>query len=83
MLKKPESIDVDAEESRLDIDECKPVATPIKKDCKNLMPKALTFHTDKLSVPLLYLLVRTRPDIIYNVGFLSRSLENPFAEDIV
>ncbi|GFX73992.1 retrovirus-related Pol polyprotein from transposon TNT 1-94 [Trichonephila clavipes] len=32
---------------------------------------------------LMYLMVGTRPDLAYSVGFLSRSLENPSAEDIV
>ncbi|GFY57817.1 integrase core domain protein [Trichonephila inaurata madagascariensis] len=31
----------------------------------------------------MYLMVGTRPDIAYSVGFLSRSLENPSSEDIV
>ncbi|GFS42451.1 integrase core domain protein [Trichonephila inaurata madagascariensis] len=31
----------------------------------------------------MYLVIKTRSDLAYNVGFLSRSLENPSAEDIV
>ncbi|GFU63113.1 integrase core domain protein [Nephila pilipes] len=32
---------------------------------------------------LTYLMVETRPDLAYSVGFLSRSLENLSAEDIL
>ncbi|GFY62595.1 integrase core domain protein [Trichonephila inaurata madagascariensis] len=54
---------------------------PCLKDCrlhKSLKPKTL------ISIgALMYLMVGTRPDLAYGVGFLSTSLENPSAEDIV
>uniref|UniRef100_T1GH29 Uncharacterized protein n=1 Tax=Megaselia scalaris TaxID=36166 RepID=T1GH29_MEGSC len=31
----------------------------------------------------MYLMCGTRPDLAFSVGFLSKSLENPFEEDIV
>ena len=32
---------------------------------------------------LMYLMLGTRPDLAYTVGFLSRTLEKPLAEDII
>ncbi|GFU40105.1 retrovirus-related Pol polyprotein from transposon TNT 1-94 [Trichonephila clavipes] len=66
-------------------EECKPVATPMLKDCR--MQKSETKNSDfpyrQAVGALMYLMVGTRPDLAYSAGFLSRSLENPSAEDIV
>ncbi|GFT19772.1 retrovirus-related Pol polyprotein from transposon TNT 1-94 [Trichonephila clavipes] len=66
-------------------EECKPVAMPMLKDCR--LQKSETKNSDfpyrQAVGALMYLMVGTRPDLAYSVGFLSRSLENPSAEDIV
>ncbi|GFW24360.1 retrovirus-related Pol polyprotein from transposon TNT 1-94 [Trichonephila clavipes] len=66
-------------------EECKPVATPMLKDCR--LQKSETKNSDfpyrQAVGALMYLMVGTRPDLAYSVGFLSRSVENPSAEDIV
>ncbi|GFX63042.1 integrase core domain protein [Trichonephila clavipes] len=55
------------------------------KDCR--FQKSETKNSDfpyrQTVGALMYLRVGTRPDLAYSVGFLSRSLENPSAEDIV
>ncbi|GFS54007.1 retrovirus-related Pol polyprotein from transposon TNT 1-94 [Trichonephila clavipes] len=55
------------------------------KDCR--LQKSETKNSDfpyrQAVGALMYLMVGTRPDLAYSVGFLSRSLENPSAEDIV
>lgn len=72
---------------RFGFDECKPVATPMLKDSgTHQKPEDTTspnFPYRQAVGALMYLMVGTRPDIAYSVGFLSRSLENPSAEDIV
>ena len=70
---------------RFNFSECRPVSTP--------MIKSSGFETgkdDKPSFPyrqavgaIMYLMLGTRPDLAYSVGFLSRNLENPSTEDIV
>ncbi|GFV25337.1 retrovirus-related Pol polyprotein from transposon TNT 1-94 [Trichonephila clavipes] len=67
------------------IEECKPVATPMLKDCR--LQKSETEISDfpyrQAVGALMYLMVGTRPDLAYSVGFISSSLENSSAEDIV
>ncbi|GFY70196.1 retrovirus-related Pol polyprotein from transposon TNT 1-94 [Trichonephila inaurata madagascariensis] len=66
-------------------EKCKPVAMPMLKGCR--LQKSETKNSDcpykQVVGALMYLMVVTRPDQAYSVGFLSRSLENPSAEDIV
>ncbi|GFY76747.1 integrase core domain protein [Trichonephila inaurata madagascariensis] len=61
------------------------MATPMLKDCR--LQKSETEISDcpyrQAVSALMYLMVGTRPDLAYSVGFLSRSLENSSAEDIV
>lgn len=74
---------------------CKPVSTPILKDHlalesgKEEMTIRKGKEQDKQDFPyrqavgaLMYLMIGSRPDLAYTVGFLSRSLENPKSEDI-
>lgn len=73
---------------RFGFDECKPVATPMLKD-KNVgyqegdTKTTVDFPYRQAIGALMYLMIGTRPDLAYSVGFLSRSLENPSTEDIV
>lgn len=71
---------------RFGFDQCKPVATPMLKDSefqKLEDGKEPDFPYRQAVGALMYLMVGTRPDIAYSVGFLSRSLEKPSAEDVV
>jgi hypothetical protein len=70
---------------RFGFDECKPVETPMLKDSGLQEPniKVTDFRYRQAVGALMYLMVGTRPDLAYSIGFLSRSLENPSAEDIV
>ncbi|GFY46270.1 integrase core domain protein [Trichonephila inaurata madagascariensis] len=64
-------------------EECKPVATPMLKDCR--LQKSEIKNSDfphrQAVGALMYLMVGTRPDLAYSVTFLSRSLEKPSAEE--
>ncbi|GFY43262.1 copia protein [Trichonephila inaurata madagascariensis] len=66
-------------------EECKPVATPMLKGCRlqNSETKNSYFPYRQAIGALMYRKGGTRPDLAYSVGFLSRSLESPSAEDIV
>ncbi|GFY46934.1 copia protein [Trichonephila inaurata madagascariensis] len=66
-------------------EECKPVVTPILKDCRLQKPetKNSDFPYREAAGALMYLMVGTRLDIAYSVGFFSRSLENPSSENVV
>ena len=72
---------------RFNFSNCKPVSTPMLKS-----PETITTGNDSVKIkefpyrqlvgPLMYLMIRTRPDLSYSVGFISRSLKNPTSEDI-
>lgn len=71
---------------RFGFDECKPVATPMLKDSRLQNPeddKISDFPYRQAVGALMYLMLGTRPDLAYSVGFLSRTLENPSSDDIV
>ena len=73
---------------RFNFSDCKSVSTPMLKPPaeKNEMKEesnAPKFPYRQAVGALMYLMVGTRPDLAYSVGFLSRFLENPSTEDIV
>lgn len=67
--------------------ECKPVSVPILKgtECKSGKEneKESNYPYRQAVGVLMYLMLGTRPDLAYCIGFLSRSLEKPSKEDIV
>lgn len=72
---------------RFNFTDCKPVSTPILKapevqiaEKENV--KQHNFPYRQAVGALMYLMLGTRPDLAYSVGFLSRSLENPSLEDV-
>ncbi|KMQ83327.1 integrase core domain protein [Lasius niger] len=67
---------------------CKPISTLMLKSSEISRTgkddaKEHKFPYRQAVGSLMYLMLGTRPDLAYSVGFLSRSLENPSAEDIV
>ncbi len=68
---------------RFGFDECKPVATLMLKDSglQESNIKITNFPHRQAVSALMYLMVGTRPDLAYSGSFISRSLENPSAED--
>ena len=69
---------------RFGFDGCRPVATPMLKDLGSQnYAERKNFPYRQAVGALMYLMVGTRPDFAYSVGFLSRSLENPSAADII
>lgn len=72
---------------RFNFSECKPVSTPMLKGAETSTPgkddKARKFPYRQPVGALMYLMLGTRPDLAYSVGFISRALENPTHEDIV
>lgn len=72
---------------RFNFSDCKPVSTPMLKASEISQPgkensKAHNFPYRQAVGALMYLMLGTRPDLAYSVGFLSRSLENPSLEDV-
>ena len=69
--------------------DCKPVSTPMLKTSEISQPgkeensKMQNFPYRQAVGALMYLMLGTRPDLAYSIGFLSRSLENPSLEDVV
>lgn len=66
---------------------CKPVSTPILKNPEveevGKEGKISQFPYRQAVGAIMYLMLGTRPDIAYSIGFVSRSLENPSEEDVV
>ncbi|KAG5867496.1 Retrovirus-related Pol polyprotein from transposon TNT 1-94, partial [Gonioctena quinquepunctata] len=72
---------------RLNFSDCKPISTPMLKEREILetgkeSKKVSNFPYRQAVGALMYLMLGTRPDLAYSIGFLSRSLENPTAEDV-
>ncbi|XP_055912205.1 uncharacterized protein LOC129946147 [Eupeodes corollae] len=70
---------------RFQFSQCKANSTPIGKNSETSqsgkeVPSKFPYR--QAVGALMYLMVGTRPDLAYSVGFLSRSLENPTREDI-
>lgn len=67
--------------------ECKPVSTPMEKGSasidKNEIIDEKDFPYRRVVGSLMYLMIGSRPDLAFSVGFLSRSLENPTKEDVI
>ena len=69
---------------RFRFSECKPTSTPMIRDVSTTdSGKVVEFPYRKAVGALMYLMLGTRPDLAYTVGFLSRSLENPTSQDVV
>lgn len=73
---------------RFNFSNCKPISTPVFKSSETSRTgkddvKEHKFPYRQAVGSLMYLMLGTRPDLAYSMGFLSRSLENPSAEDIV
>lgn len=72
---------------RFNFSDCKPVSTPMLKSSEVLTTgkensKEHNFPYRQAVGALMYLMLGTRPDLAYSVGFFSRSLENPTLEDV-
>lgn len=65
--------------------ECKAVSTPMEKSKDNCKRGNIVtdFPYRQAVGALMYLMIGTRPDLAYSVGYLSRHLENPTQEDII
>lgn len=66
---------------------CRPVSSPMLPSPASLAPGKAPEITHQYPYrqavgSLMYLMLSSRPDLAYAVGFLSRSLENPTTEDI-
>ncbi|KAG5893345.1 hypothetical protein JTB14_000111 [Gonioctena quinquepunctata] len=72
---------------RFHFSDCKPISTPMLKGREILetgkeSKKVSNFSYSQAVGALMYLMLGTRLDLAYSIGFLSRSLENPTAEDV-
>ncbi|KAG5871371.1 hypothetical protein JTB14_028904 [Gonioctena quinquepunctata] len=72
---------------RFNFSDCKPISTPMLKgreilETEKESKKVSNFPYRQAVGALMYLMLGTRPDLAYSIGFLSRSLENPTAEDV-
>ena len=74
---------------RFNFTECKPVSTPILKESE-IFKTGKVDDNQKHNFPyrqavgaLMYLMLGSRPDLAYSIGFLSRSLENPSLDDVI
>lgn len=72
---------------RFNFAECRPVSTPMLKGSE--IEKSGKEKSTQHDFPyrqavgaLMYLMLGTRPDLAYSIGYLSRSLENPSIEDV-
>jgi transposase InsO family protein len=72
---------------RFNFSECKPVSTPMLKGTEISTSEndnqAQKFPYRQAVGALMYLMLGTRPDLAYSVGFISRTLENPTREDVI
>ncbi|GBM43531.1 Retrovirus-related Pol polyprotein from transposon TNT 1-94 [Araneus ventricosus] len=67
---------------RFGFEGCKPASTPMLKESRFQKPEDNKRQEFAIG-SLMYLMVDTRPDITYSVGYISRSLESPTAEYVV
>lgn len=72
---------------RFNFSDCHPVSTPMlpspESSNSGKAPEKVSTYPYRQAVgALMYLMLGSRPDLAYSVGFLSRSLENPCSEDI-
>ncbi|KAG5869352.1 hypothetical protein JTB14_015119 [Gonioctena quinquepunctata] len=72
---------------RYNFSDCKPISTPMLKgreilETEKENKKVTNFPHRQAVGALMYLMLGTRPDLAYSIRFLSRSLENPTAEDV-
>jgi len=72
---------------RFNFVDCKTVSTPMlpipeSSNSGKAPEKESTYPYRQAVGALMYLMLGSRPDLAYSVGFLSRSLENPTTEDI-
>jgi hypothetical protein len=72
---------------RFNFSECKPVSTPMLKGTEISTSEkdnqAQKFPYRQAVRALMYLMLGTRPDLTYSVGFISKTLENPTREDVI
>ena len=69
---------------RFNFAECNPVSSPMTpgQDSGKVVGKEHNFPYRQAVGSLMYLMLGSRPDLAYAVSFLSRTLENPTAEDV-
>lgn len=72
---------------RFQFQECKPISTPMVKTSESTTSgkeenQEHNFPYRQAVGAIMYLMLGTRPDLAYSIGFLSRSLENPTKEDV-
>lgn len=67
--------------------ECKSVSTPIVKGAESILSgkdsREVNFPYRQAIGALMYLMLGTRPDLAYTIGYLSRFLEKPSQENII
>lgn len=73
---------------RFNFENSRPVSTPILKSSEVQHStgediKEKDFPYRQAVGALMYLMIGTRPNLAYSIGFLSRSLDNPSAENVV
>lgn len=72
---------------RFNFSDCKPVSTPMLKGAdistSGKDDEETKFPYRQAVGALMYLMLGTRPDLAYSIGFVSRSLENPTQQDVV
>lgn len=72
---------------RFRFSDCRSVSTPMLKGKETFEPgkesvKGSQFPYRQAVGAIMYLMLGTRPDLAYSIGFLSRTLENPSDDDI-
>lgn len=70
---------------RFNFSECRPVSTPMENTVKCISKPGkarIEFPYRQAVGALMYLMLGTRPDLAYSVGYLSRHLDNYTCEDI-
>ena len=72
---------------RFKFENCKAVATPMLKTTEDDSTKSgkagVKFPYRQAVRALMFLMTGTRPDLAYSVGYLSRVLHKPTAEDVI
>lgn len=71
---------------RFNFEECKPVATPMLKAAEvqitGKVGEEIQFPYREAVGAIMYLMLGTRPDLAFSVGFSSRSLDKPTSDDV-